>query len=338
MVNATQFDEHQARMLAILADGALHSGQDIANNLGVSRTAVWKHLQKLEGAGIAIETVKGKGYRIDGGLDLLDAEVIQQQLSAQGRALLTRLEVLACVTSTNDQVLSQARQSASGYVCLAEQQTAGRGRRGRQWVSPFGKNIYLSAGWEYEGGAAVLEGLSLAVGVAIANAFSAAGIEGVELKWPNDVLWQGKKLAGVLLEMTGDASGRCYVVVGIGINVAMSEQEAREINQAWVDLRTIAHEHLGCEIGRNELVALLIEHLFDVLKSYAAKKFLAYQQAWEALNAFSDQQVVLTTSTENLCGKMIGVTETGALILEYAGEQKIFYGGEVSLRGASRDT
>jgi BirA family biotin operon repressor/biotin-[acetyl-CoA-carboxylase] ligase len=338
MANGTQFDGYQTVMLTTLADGELHSGQEIANKLGVSRTAVWKHLQKLEAAGIALETVKGKGYRIAGGLELLDADKIQQLLPAHSRALLTRLDVLASATSTNDQVMSQARQSGSGHVCLAEQQTAGRGRRGRQWISPFGKNIYLSAGWEYEGGAAVLEGLSLAVGVAIVKAFSAAGISGVQLKWPNDVLWQGKKLAGVLLEMSGDASGRCYVVVGIGINVEMSEQDAKDISQTWVDLRSIAREDLKNNPGRNLLVALLIEQLFLVLEDYAARRFVAYKNDWQTLNAFSNQQVVLTTATETLSGKMSGVTDAGALILNCDGEEKVFYGGEVSLRGFSRDT
>ncbi|WP_193911412.1 bifunctional biotin--[acetyl-CoA-carboxylase] ligase/biotin operon repressor BirA [Cellvibrio polysaccharolyticus] len=338
MANGTQFDEYQSVMLTTLADGELHSGQEIANKLGVSRTAVWKHLQKLEAAGIALETVKGKGYRIVGGLELLDAATIQHHLPAHSRALLTRLEVLASASSTNDQVLSQARQAGSGYVCLAEQQTAGRGRRGRQWISPFGKNIYLSAGWEYEGGAAVLEGLSLAVGVAIVKAFSAAGIPGVQLKWPNDVLWQGKKLAGVLLEMSGDASGRCYVVVGIGINVEMSEHDAKDISQQWVDLHSIARENSKNNPGRNLLAALLIEQLFSVLESYAGKRFVAYKNDWQALNAFSNQPVILTTSNETFSGKMSGVTDAGALVLDCDGQEKVFYGGEVSLRGVSGDT
>ena len=119
--------------------------------------------------------------------------------------------------STNAEPMRQAEAGgAPGLVCTAEQQTAGRGRRGRQWVSPFASNLYLSLVWEFSQGAAALEGLSLAVGVAVARALAACDVPAVQLKWPNDVLHDGAKLGGILLEMTGDAAGACQVVVGVG--------------------------------------------------------------------------------------------------------------------------
>ncbi|MGI9295270.1 MAG: biotin--[acetyl-CoA-carboxylase] ligase, partial [Pseudomonadales bacterium] len=209
-------------LLSLLSAGQYVSGQELANALGVSRTAVWKQLNKLDEYGLEVESVKGRGYRIAGGIDLLDAASITAGMTTLSRNLLSRLDVRETVGSTNAEAMAQiAAGCGSGYVCTAEQQSAGRGRRGRQWVSPYARNLYISAVWEYSQGAAVLEGMSLAVGVVVARALKACGVAPVQLKWPNDVLHEGAKLGGILLEMTGDAAGACQVVVGIGLNVSM---------------------------------------------------------------------------------------------------------------------
>ncbi len=182
-------------LLPLLASGEYCSGQALADALGVSRTAVWKQLNALADYGLEIESVKGRGYRIPGGIDLLDAALVQAALSPQAAALLTSLQLLETIDSTNAEAMRQVVAGAgAGLVCSAEQQSAGRGRRGRTWVSPFARNLYLSVVWQYHQGAAALEGLSLAVGVAVARALAANGLPAVQLKWPNDVVYRGAKL------------------------------------------------------------------------------------------------------------------------------------------------
>jgi birA, biotin-[acetyl-CoA-carboxylase] ligase region len=325
-------DDALQQILRLLSDGQFHSGQELGEILGVSRTAVWKHLQKLEGLNISLESVKGKGYRVCGGLDLLNVERIQQQLQPEIKELLDVLDIHTVIDSTNTYTLQSAAGRVNGYVCLAEQQTSGKGRRGRHWVSPFGKNIYLSVLWNFEGVAA-LEGLSLAVGVAIVEALESFGVSGVKLKWPNDVLWQQRKLAGILLEVTGDPAGLCQVVVGIGLNVSMPDVSASVIDQPWVDLQTIQSQlELPRPVLRNELVAALLTHLLPLLRNYPEEKFAAYRERWEQLNAYAGKPVELHTARDSVKGRMVGVDESGALRLATEQGEALFYGGEVSLR------
>ncbi len=320
-------------LLQLLADGDFHSGEELGELLGVSRTAVWKHLKKLEPLGLSLQSVKGKGYRLEGGLELLDSARIGAGLNAAARDLHSELDIQPVIDSTNTRALARAAAAdASGYVCLAEQQTAGKGRRGRRWVSPFGKNIYLSVVWGFGGGAAVLEGLSLAVSVAVVRALRAAageraGLDDIRLKWPNDVLWRDRKLAGILLEMTGDVSSYCQVVTGIGINVAMPAQAGAAIDQAWVDMETIAGR-----CSRNQLVAQLLNQLLPLLRDYHTSGFASLRREWELLDAYRDCEVELQTGTQLLAGLARGVDDSGALRLEIDGSEQTFSGGEVSLR------
>jgi len=244
-------------LLPLLAAGEFVSGQDLADVLGVSRTAVWKQLNKLESLGLEIESTKGRGYRIPGGIDLLDEQAVRGAMSSGSLPLLATLDLHDVIGSTNAEAMEQiAAGRGSGYVCSAEQQSAGKGRRGRPWVSPYARNVYLSAVWEYEQGAAVLEGMSLAVGVVVARALAACGVPPVQLKWPNDLLYGGAKLGGILLEMTGDPAGACQVVVGIGLNVNMPDEVAAGIDQAWTDVSRIAG---GSAPGRNCLLAAVLD-------------------------------------------------------------------------------
>jgi BirA family biotin operon repressor/biotin-[acetyl-CoA-carboxylase] ligase len=320
-------------LLPLLASGEYCSGQTLADALGVSRTAVWKQLNALSELGLQIESVRGRGYRIPGGIDLLDAARVQAALEPRAAGLLSRLALFETIDSTNAEAMRRAEQGAGpGLVCSAEQQTAGRGRRGRTWVSPFARNLYLSLVWEYHQGAAALEGLSLAVGVAVARALASCGLPPVQLKWPNDVIFQGAKLGGVLLEMTGDAAGTCQVIVGVGLNVAMPGATAADIDQAWTDLETIS---AGRRPGRNELLAALLNQLLPLLADFEQAGFGPWREEWLALDAFAGQPVVLHTGALDLTGIARGVDARGALQLETAaaGVQSIF-GGEISLRAA----
>jgi BirA family biotin operon repressor/biotin-[acetyl-CoA-carboxylase] ligase len=320
-------------LLPLLADGEFRSGQDLADALGVSRTAVWKRVNKLATeSGLQIESVKGKGYRIRGGVELLAPELITAALSAEAGRLMAGLHVLESVDSTNAELMRQAQAGhAAGLVCTAEQQTAGRGRRGREWISPFGSNLYLSLLWEFSQGAAALEGLSLAVGVAVSRALEACAVPGVQLKWPNDVLHDGAKLGGILLEMTGDAAGACQVVVGIGLNVSMPTEAAGAIDQAWTDISRISGE---AHPGRNVLLGALLNELLPLMAGFEEGGFSPWREQWQSLDAFAGSKVVLNTGASKIAGTAMGVDERGALQLETTSGVQSVYGGEISLRPA----
>lgn len=320
-------------LLPLLASGEYRSGQVLADALGVSRTAVWKQLNALADYGLEIESVKGRGYRIPGGVDLLDAALVRRDLNPAAAALLAHLDLRETVDSTNAEAMRQAQAGAgSGLVCSAEQQSAGRGRRGRTWVSPFARNLYLSVVWQFDQGAAALEGLSLAVGVAVARALAANELPAVQLKWPNDVMYRGAKLGGILLEMTGDAAGACQVIVGVGLNVAMPGSAAGGIDQAWTDIETIGE---GVRPGRNTLLAALLNELLPQLAGFEQQGFALWRDEWMALDAFAGAPVVLRTGAQEMAGIARGVDLRGALQLETAGAGlQCIYGGEISLRPA----
>lgn len=322
-------EETFERLLHLLADGEHHSGQELGEQLGISRTAVWKQLQKLEQLGVPFTSHRGRGYCIDGGLDLLDAEAIRGALGERARNALCDLTLLAETDSTNSYLL-QGEGLPSGSVCLAERQRAGRGRRGRQWVSPFAQNIYLSLVWRFEGGAGVLEGLSLAVGVAIARALESLGFIGIALKWPNDLLYEGRKLAGILLEMSGDPAGECQVVVGVGVNVKMPA--AVDIDQPWTDLATIAAACRQPLPARSALAAALLTELLPLLEDFGRTGFAAWRSAWLEKAAFINEEVELITASSRISGTLLGVDAAGALRLQVGDGEQVFHGGEVSLR------
>lgn len=318
-------------LVSILADGEFHSGEELGERLNVTRAAIWKQIQKLSEWSLVVESIKGRGYRIAGGLELLDKVEIESSISAKSYSLISKLEILQTVDSTNSLAKQYAEQgNATGLVILAERQTAGRGRRGRSWVSPFARNIYLSVVWGFDGGAASLEGLSLAVGVAVKRAAEACGLKGVSLKWPNDVLVGQSKLGGILLEMTGDPAGFCQVVVGVGLNVAMPIEGAEEITQRWTDLQKAG----GNKPSRNKVASVLLNELLALLGDYQSVGFEKYREEWQANDAFKDQPVKLVTPNQEVTGMARGVAENGALRLEVDGEVRSFNGGEISLRGA----
>lgn len=314
------------RVLHSLADGHFHSGSEIGDAIGVSRAAVWKQLQKLIDAGLDVECVKGKGYRLEGGFEFLNKGLIASHLSVESSAAISEIDLHSEIESTNLQAMKRISEtSARGYLCLSEYQSAGKGRRGRDWVSPFGHNIYLSFVWEFDGGASQLEGLSLAVGVVVAEALNALGLEKVSLKWPNDILLNGRKLGGILLEMSGDPAGVCQVVIGIGINVRMNKRH--EIDQPWASIA----EQLT-EVSRNKLIADILSRLIPMLKEYGGSGFSSYQEPWESLDAHRGRLVDILSGNSSLEGVASGVYANGALRLSVEGIERPIYGGEVSLR------
>ncbi len=329
MIESSVEVSSQRQILNLLSDGQFHSGEELGALLGVSRAAVWKHLQKLEGLGIKLLSIKGRGYCIDGGLDLLDLKTIYEHLDVSSPL---KLSLFSQIDSTNSYLMRHEHPNMQ--VCLSESQSAGRGRRGRVWVSPFAQNIYCSIGWGFEGGVAAIEGLSLAVGLVIVRTLQRYGIDGLELKWPNDVLYQDQKLAGVLIEMTGDPAGYCQVVIGVGINVAMTDDQTQAITQPWIDLRTLLERQNLPYISRNLLVATLINELALVLNRYGQTGFAGYCTEWQSFNAHAGQMVELRNGNFVHSGVCVGVSEVGALVLETDKGREVFHGGEISLRRA----
>ena len=321
----------QSKILDILKDGEFHSGETLGEKVGCSRTAVWKHLQTLEAMGLLIETTKGTGYRIVGGVDLLDGQAITGALAVAAKPHLSNINIFQTIDSTNTYARELAeKNSVSGLVILAEQQTGGRGRRGKSWVSPFAANIYLSIVWDFEQGAEALEGLSLAVGVAVRRALIAHGVQGVKLKWPNDIYVEQKKLGGILLEMIGDPAGHCSVVIGVGLNVSMPVSQASAIDQDWTDVASQLQDKLP---ARNKLAAELISEILPLLSTFQTQGFAAYCDEWQAADAFYGQTAVISTPKQSITGIVKGVDINGALRLELdSGNIESFIGGELSLR------
>ncbi|MEJ2644971.1 MAG: bifunctional biotin--[acetyl-CoA-carboxylase] ligase/biotin operon repressor BirA [Gammaproteobacteria bacterium] len=317
------------RLLELLADGRFHSGQALGEALGVSRAAVWKHLRALQALGLDVHAVRGRGSRCAQPLELLDAERVCAALSPRGRARLSGLDIHTDIDSTNTQLQRKAAAGApAGSVCLAEYQRAGRGRRGRAWVSPFASNIYLSLLWRFACSPAALSGLSLAAGIGALRALRELGLEDAGLKWPNDILCGGRKVAGVLLDMTGESGGPSHVVVGVGVNVRMPAGAARSIDQPWSDLERLA----GTAISRNELAGRLIEQMLDVMAVFEHDGFEAFMDEWRRYDLVAGQEVQLLLPDSVVSGQAHGIDPSGALLVRTGGEARRFASGEVSLR------
>jgi BirA family biotin operon repressor/biotin-[acetyl-CoA-carboxylase] ligase len=261
---------------------------------------------------------------------LLDEQRILDGLPVALRAQLRSLTLLRLVDSTNRFLLEDESAGADGiHVCLAESQTAGRGRRGRSWVSPFGANLYLSVLRAYALAPESLQGLSLAVGIATAGALQSLGVRGLALKWPNDVLLDGKKVGGILLEVSGTGAGS-RVVAGIGVNVAMPADAGASIDQAWTDLA--AH---GVHPDRNRLAAQVLGEVITAGELFADAGFEAFRGAWQGLDAVRDREVALQDGENILHGIARGVDASGALLLEVDGRLERIVSGDISLRVTS---
>ncbi len=314
-------------ILTLLQDGQFHSGEELGDALGISRAAVWKRLKQLEKQGLTLDAVAGKGYRLPRDIILLNGDRINTYIEESIRSRIG-LTTLHSASSTNDTVLTQLANPEPVQICVAEHQTAGRGRRGRAWVSPLGANIYFSMLWRFESGMSGLDGLSLVVGLAVLKTLENIGANGLALKWPNDLLCSGKKLAGILLEINGDPNGECQVVIGIGINVRLTQDQLSEISQPAIDLCSV----LGMAVDKNRVVGELIGQLVSFLDIFQERGFAPFREEWQRYDAYAGQEVRLITGLREITGIAAGVSENGALILNHDGEKRAYAGGEVSLR------
>lgn len=312
-------------LLTLLADGQFHSGSDLAKCCGVTRAAIWKHIKSLGELGIHINSIRGRGYRIPGGLDLLDSQNLKKQCAPSNLTL----TLLNSTESTNQDVQRLIAEGVNYPLVVSEYQRGGKGRRGRAWVSPYAANLYFSLGWPFTGGVAALEGLSLAVGLAVHDALKSLGVEGVMLKWPNDILLDGRKLAGILIEIGGDLSGDCAAIIGVGLNVNMPVDSAEFIDQPWADLSQLR----AIGVSRTDILSAVVTHLADMLAEFEHQGFAPMVERWQAANAYQNEVVKLIIGDREIFGTCRGVDASGALRLHTESGEQLFQGGEVSLRG-----
>jgi BirA family biotin operon repressor/biotin-[acetyl-CoA-carboxylase] ligase len=314
-------------LIGLLADGQIHSGESLAASLGISRTAIWKQIRRAMDDGVRIETIRGKGYRLLTDIDLLDESRIMQGLDATRRSGI-ELSVLDEVDSTNAEIVRRRRESGTGRipVCIADCQTAGRGRRGRPWQSPSGQNLYLSLGLTFQGSFAMLDGLSLVLGVAVAEALEQQGVPDVGLKWPNDIFVGGSKLAGILVELQGELEeGVVQVVAGIGLNVHM--KDGTDVDQSWSSLAMAAPERNWC---RSDLAASVINKVLGAVDEFAEKGFGRFAERWQSRDIFSGKALVATQG--ELTGTGHGIDDSGNYLIVDGGEVVRVRAGEISLR------
>lgn len=309
-------------IVSILAGGEFHSGEQLGAKLGMSRAAINKHIQTVRDWGVDVFTVPGKGYSLPAPIQLLDEEKILAALP-EGR-----VDVLSVIDSTNQYLLNRISQLTSGDACVAEYQESGRGRRGRKWFSPFGANLYLSMYWKLDQGPAAAMGLSLVIGIIMAEVLQQLGAENVRVKWPNDLYLKDRKLAGILVELTGKTGDAAHLVIGAGINLNMRVSASDSIEQGWINL-----QEAGVNIDRNQLAATLLKEWRFALRQFEVEGLSPFISRWRNLDNFLDRPVKLLIGEQEIHGIERGIDQNGGLLLEQDGIVNAFIGGEISLRG-----
>jgi len=310
------------KMTGILSDGEYHDGTTLGSELNMTRSAIWKMIKKLENNGIPIRSVKGKGYALSEPLVLLDSNKIKKNILSGS----VDLEVFESITSTNDH-LKKNKHTQTIKLCLAEQQSGGKGRFNRRWFSPFGKNIYLSCLYPFQKDISELSGLSMAVSLAIIKVIKKiAALDNLFVKWPNDIIYDNKKLAGCLVEIQAETHGICQVVIGIGINVNMLSCD--EISQPWTSLQKLTRAY----VDRNELCIHLINNLLEYLKTFEKKGLAFFINEWNAADCLTEKKIAVKNLNETVHGKALGINENGQLLLKMQdGKTRAFSSGETSI-------
>ncbi|MEE3880915.1 bifunctional biotin--[acetyl-CoA-carboxylase] ligase/biotin operon repressor BirA [Vibrio sp. YYF0003] len=315
--------EHATKLhiLKTLSDGEFHSGEALGHDLGISRAAIAKHIKGLSEWGVDIYRIQGRGYQLAHPMQLLD----ETRLTDNSEP---KLELIPVIDSTNQYLLERVNESEKGRVCVAEYQASGRGRRGRQWVSPFGSNLYLSMYWRLDAGMAAAMGLSLVIGIAAVEALEEMGIQGVKLKWPNDLYYQDKKLAGILVEMSGQAGGAANLVIGMGLNIGMPDKQP-DIDQPWTTLNQVCAD---LRLDRTQLALTLIEHWKTILLDYEMMGLAGFVERWNRLDNFIGRPVKLIMGAREVKGIVQGIDQQGGVVLETDNGLETYIGGEISLR------
>lgn len=313
--------KHASEVLALLSDGRSHSGESMAHTLGLTRAAISKIVKSMVSAGLPVSSSRRAGYTLSHPVDGLSSEKITRFLAPSYQELFDIQCLMSC-DSTNQRVKESAQQHA--FACFSEHQSLGRGRRGREWLSPFAQNVYGSMGWQVKEGVSSLAGLSLAIAVVVMRGLTSLGVNNIQLKWPNDLLIGGKKLGGILIEVNGDMQGECYLTVGFGLNVHMTDSP---VDQPWVSLRSA-----GFTINRNQLAAVCLSQLSDLLSNYSDKGFAFYKGEWDQHDYAIDRPVCLIQGNRTIEGIYKGVDMQGHVRLLHNQRLQSYSGGELSLR------
>ena len=320
----------KTRLLRCLLDNEFHSGNGLSAHLGVSRTVIWKEVKQLRGYGLEIEARHGKGYRLHDEIDLLDRDEILNELGQPARGC--SLDVRFDTESTNKCLTDLfGEPELHKRIVLAEYQQAGKGRRGRTWISPFARGLYLSLGWRFDMPPASLNALSLASGVALARTLGELDMCGLSLKWPNDLILADKKVGGILLEARSETAASCDVVIGIGINIRLDKETKSDLDQPVTDL----DGHYRGLPSRNRLAGRIISGQISMLERVAGGRLGEYVAEWKNLDYLSGRQAELHMPGRVVRGHVKGVDDNGLLLLETCGSIRKFSSGELRLRAVS---
>ncbi|KTC85390.1 biotin--[acetyl-CoA-carboxylase] ligase [Legionella drozanskii] len=324
-----QFSKIQLELLHQLSDGNCHSGKMLGERFGVSRTAIWKHISQLAELGLSIQRIPQHGYQLTKPVIPLDESLIRLHLKDRHFNKNPDIHLFATIDSTN-RFLKDLATTSSISVCCAEKQTHGKGRFGRQWYSPFGENIYFSSRWELNCCLSRLSGLSLVVGLAILTSLQDFQVQqGIRLKWPNDVLWNNKKLCGILIEVIAETNSCAQVIIGIGMNVNTATQEQSLPDKPWCSLYEITGKHFD----RNVLLANLIHQLDQYLNKFLATGFATFATDWQEVDYLQGQFIKVSQPTGIISGYACGVNELGQLCLQDSdGKLHHLSSGDTSLK------
>lgn len=310
--------QNPLKLIEILADGNFHSGEELASDFGITRAGINKYIKVLREWGIELSSIQGKGYSLKIPMDLFNKSKIDQYYQAD-----SRVEILPIIDSTNQYMLDKIPDLKSGDCCIAEFQSKARGRRGRQWFSPFGTNLYFSMYWRLEQGIAAAMGLSLVVGIVVTQTLRELSGQDIKVKWPNDLYLNDQKLAGILVELAGKTGDCAHAVIGIGVNLNMTNPDTNIVNQKWANLGNI---------NRNLLVAKIAKTLRENLEKFEKNGLAFFIDDWNHLDNFIHRPVKLLIGDDVIRGIAKGINDQGALLLEQDGKIEAYIGGEISLR------
>ncbi len=320
---------HLYSIVSVLADGHIHSGPALAREIGISRTAVWKAVKTIQSGGLEICAIKGKGYHLPGPRDALNESAIRQLIGDTNAGVPEQLEIHTVLDSTNDYLLKRIpRGTIDHHVVLAHCQTAGRGRRGKQWLSPLGGGLYISLGVHFHRMIMSPRQLSLLVGVTVIQALADQVPAKIQLKWPNDIVFDFHKLGGVLLDVRGEGDGPRDVIIGIGINIKLPEAIKDDIDQPWTDIASIT----GKVPNKNQLAAGIIKRIYRILPDYSVEDQASLVKEWQKYDAFLGKNAMLCWPGRSISGIVRGVDHSGDLLFCVNGKIKPYGSGELSLR------
>lgn len=323
------FSRIQTQLLTLLADGACHSGNELGQLLGVSRTAIWKQIKQLSSLGVSIQRIAQTGYQLEKPIIFLNTKTISQHLHEKGFKKPLQIHLFASINSTNRYLRELTSSTTMLEVCCAETQTEGRGRFGRTWHSPFGEHIYCSTKWRFACDLSSLSGLSLVVSLAIMATLNTLGVtKQVAIKWPNDILWYEKKLSGCLIEVAAESNHQAEVIIGIGLNVNDMALNEPSIDKPYCSLAHITQK----QYDRNQLIATLIITLCDYITRFIHEGFSAFINEWHEYDYLKNKPITVFQSSQSIAGIAHGVNALGQLMLiDQHGHMHYFSSGEVSL-------